>query len=266
MKLIDFAQLGGYRLKQPTFAKMQAAYFEILKALVGVLGLPDAGNFIVYGCEISGADITPGIMYIDGELCPFAGAPGTLATKIKKNISITTLAFKNGSNPGVFRDTTAVVDAAGAALSTFIRQSIVLDANYVHTDNNFTTPLKDKLDGIEAGAEKNIQADWSQVNALADDFIKNKPTILNVLHKSQFALGDFPSPGPQEQVTVPLSVNVGTSDYMVIGMMESLGSPTIDNNVWWMVKNCTPTSFDLLGEEIDGGTQNLMFHYIIIGN
>lgn len=31
----------------------------------------------------------------------------------------------------------------------------VSDASYVHTDNNFTTTLKNKLDGIEAGAEVN---------------------------------------------------------------------------------------------------------------
>lgn len=33
--------------------------------------------------------------------------------------------------------------------------TIVKDSNYVHTDNNFTTTLKNKLDGIEAGAEVN---------------------------------------------------------------------------------------------------------------
>lgn len=32
----------------------------------------------------------------------------------------------------------------------------VSDASYVHTDNNFTTTLKDKLDGIESGAEANV--------------------------------------------------------------------------------------------------------------
>lgn len=36
-----------------------------------------------------------------------------------------------------------------------IRQGMVKDENYVHTDNNFTTQLKDKLDGIEKGAQKN---------------------------------------------------------------------------------------------------------------
>ena len=33
-----------------------------------------------------------------------------------------------------------------------------VDANYVHTDNNFTTALKNKLDGIAAGAEVNQNA------------------------------------------------------------------------------------------------------------
>ena len=59
-------------------------------------------------------------------------------------------------------------------------QNLVQDASYVHTDNNFTTSLKDKLDGIASGAEVNVQADWSQSDSSADDFIKNKPTISNV--------------------------------------------------------------------------------------
>lgn len=33
--------------------------------------------------------------------------------------------------------------------------TIVKDANYIHTDNNFTNALKNKLDGIEDGAEAN---------------------------------------------------------------------------------------------------------------
>jgi hypothetical protein len=38
---------------------------------------------------------------------------------------------------------------------------------------------KEKLDGIEAGAEANVQADWSQTTTGADDYIKNKPTALS---------------------------------------------------------------------------------------
>lgn len=41
--------------------------------------------------------------------------------------------------------------------------------------NDFTNTLKDKLDGIAAGAEVNVQSDWDQSDNTKDDFIKNKP-------------------------------------------------------------------------------------------
>lgn len=43
--------------------------------------------------------------------------------------------------------------------------------------NDYTTTEKDKLAGIAAGAEANVQSDWNQTNSSADDFIKNKPSI-----------------------------------------------------------------------------------------
>lgn len=53
----------------------------------------------------------------------------------------------------------------------------VSDANYVHTDNNFTTALKDKLNGVATGAEVNVQSDWNITDTSSDAFIKNKPAI-----------------------------------------------------------------------------------------
>ena len=40
-----------------------------------------------------------------------------------------------------------------------------------------TTTQVSKLDGIESGAEANVQVDWSQTTTTADDYIKNKPTL-----------------------------------------------------------------------------------------
>ena len=54
--------------------------------------------------------------------------------------------------------------------------NFVTDANYVHTDNNFTTTLLNKLNGISAGAEVNVQSDWSVTTTTSDAYIKNKPT------------------------------------------------------------------------------------------
>lgn len=53
----------------------------------------------------------------------------------------------------------------------------VSDADYIHTDNNFTTALKDKLNGIANGAEVNVQSDWNVADTTSDAFIKNKPSI-----------------------------------------------------------------------------------------
>ena len=58
--------------------------------------------------------------------------------------------------------------------------NFVSDANYVHTDNNYTTTEKNKLSGIAAGAEVNVQANWTQTTTTADDYIKNKPTLATV--------------------------------------------------------------------------------------
>lgn len=55
--------------------------------------------------------------------------------------------------------------------------NFAVDANYVHTDNNYTTAEKNKLAGIAAGAEVNVQSNWAQTNSSSDDFIKNKPSI-----------------------------------------------------------------------------------------
>lgn len=55
--------------------------------------------------------------------------------------------------------------------------NFVSDSSYVHTDNNYTTTEKNKLNGIAAGAEVNVQSDWNVTSTSSDAFIKNKPTI-----------------------------------------------------------------------------------------
>lgn len=54
----------------------------------------------------------------------------------------------------------------------------VIDSSYVHTDNNYTTTEKSKLSGIAAGAEVNVNADWTAVSG--DSQILNKPSLATV--------------------------------------------------------------------------------------
>ena len=67
--------------------------------------------------------------------------------------------------------------------------NLVQDANYVHTDNNFTTSEKTKLAGIQAGAEQNVQSDWNQTDSSADDYIKNKPVIPEIPPMKELVAG-----------------------------------------------------------------------------
>ena len=43
--------------------------------------------------------------------------------------------------------------------------------------NDYTTAEKNKLGGIAAGAEVNVQANWAETDSSEDSFIKNKPSI-----------------------------------------------------------------------------------------
>ena len=92
-----------------------------------------------------------------------------------------TIQLKSGTSVTVLKthqDITGKVDKeTGKGLST----------------NDYTTAEKNKLAGIAAGAEVNVQSDWSQATTTADDYIKNKPTNLN-----QFANG----PGYQTAANV----------------------------------------------------------------
>lgn len=45
--------------------------------------------------------------------------------------------------------------------------------------NDFTNELKTKLENLDANAEENVQPNWNQTDSTADDYIKNKPTVLD---------------------------------------------------------------------------------------
>lgn len=92
---------------------------------------------------------------------------------------------KNGTNVQTFTANATSNKTANITVPTKTsdltnNSNFVADANYVHTDNNYTTTEKNKLAGIAAGAEVNVQANWAQTTTTADDYIKNKPTIPTV--------------------------------------------------------------------------------------
>ena len=89
---------------------------------------------------------------------------------------------KNGTTAGTFKANATVDKSINITVPTKTSDlsndsNFVVDANYVHTDNNFDNTAKNKLASIAGGAEVNVQSDWNETNTEDDAYIKNKPTI-----------------------------------------------------------------------------------------
>lgn len=122
MKKIDFDFSGGFPMKSKTLSSMQTAYFEVLKTVIAHFDLPNTGYYIIGGCELLASGIASGMMYIDGDICPFLGSDtGGTSTKIAKVETIEEAAFKNGLNNPVYYTYTALVNETGVALADFER-------------------------------------------------------------------------------------------------------------------------------------------------
>ena len=65
-------------------------------------------------------------------------------------------------------------------------ENLVQDADYVHTDNNFSDSDKSKLDSIEAGAQANVNSDWDAAFG-EPGFIENKPDLSQYATQTELA-------------------------------------------------------------------------------
>ena len=74
--------------------------------------------------------------------------------------------------------------------------------------NDYTTAEKNKLSGIAAGAEVNVQANWAETDSSEDSFIKNKPSIpsktSDLTNDSGFITGADVPEGAAASTTTPL--------------------------------------------------------------
>ena len=77
--------------------------------------------------------------------------------------------------------------------------------------NDYTDAEKTKLGGIAAGAEVNVQSDWSQSDNTADDYIKNKPNLATVATSGSYNdLTDKPTIPSEASVIDLSSYSVGS--------------------------------------------------------
>jgi len=113
--------------------------------------------------------------------------------------------------------------------------------------NDYTNAEKIKLAGIEEGAEVNVQADWSQNDDTADDFIKNKPEQLasSVGHFHVAHSGIFSFPQNIDANTPTILVNDGEGDFSTNDF-----APNGITNVWDSTTNSLDFSEFSLGDQL----------------
>ena len=108
--------------------------------------------------------------------------------------------------------------------------------------NDFTDTLKDKLDGIESGAEANVQADWSESDTQDDSYIRNKPALATVATSGAYAdLSGLPTLGTASaldtgtsQGNIPiLGANGKLADSVIpsLSIMEFKGTVSTKNDL-----------------------------------
>ena len=108
--------------------------------------------------------------------------------------------------------------------------NFVADANYVHTDNNFTSTLKTKLDGIAAGAEVNVVKGISQTSTGVGVDLSLSSGILSLLASTGTITEDTTNPSRNYYVT---GLTVATT----LGGVRTY----IDNNLALKANIASPT-------------------------
>jgi hypothetical protein len=116
------------------------------------------------GFSVSGNPVTT-----SGTLALSFASGYALPTTTKQSQWDTSYGWGNHASAGYLDSADIGVTVQGYNANT------VIDASYVHTDNNYTTTEKSKLAAIAAGAEVNVNADWNSISG--DAQILNKPTL-----------------------------------------------------------------------------------------
>jgi hypothetical protein len=107
------------------------------------------------------------------------------------------------------------------AVKTAVDLKVDVVAGKGLSENDFTNTLKTKLDGIQAGAEVNVNADWNAVSG--DAQILNKPTIPDTsdfVEKSDFTSHSILA--KQSGASDPVAVSIGNNE--ILGRKSGGGS------------------------------------------
>lgn len=137
-------------------------------------------------------------------------------------------------------------------------------ANVTETSNFdegvYQLETNDVLEGGSLGVLNKAIKNLANRTKWIKDWIDTVKFLL-FLRKGTVAVGDV---SIDKIITVSFP-SVGTTNYMITGTLVSKSTNySDDNDVFWMIREKTATSFKLCLREVTGETQNLDFDYVII--
>ncbi|AXG70421.1 hypothetical protein KORDIASMS9_02661 [Kordia sp. SMS9] len=162
---------------------------------------------------------------------------------------------------------------ATESVSGIARIATQNESNGSTVDDKFITPKK--LNGRSATTTRTGVVELATTNeaiagvdtqraitpkALADALASLIPQS-PILHTGTYTIGN---PGLDQLYTVNFP-NVQTSNYMIAGSIVSVGADwNTDNDVFYVVRNKTSSSFQLAIREIESVVQNIRFEYMLV--
>lgn len=183
-----------------TYTDSTTSTFDVYNGADGTGSVFSVGMSVPTGLSVIGSPITT-----SGTLAVSYQTGYSIPTDAKQTNWDTAYGWGNHASAG-YLDTTDI----GANVQGY-NANTVIDASYVHTDNNYTTTEKNKLAGIAAGAEVNVNADWNAISG--DAQILNKPVLATVATSGSYNdLSDKPTiPAAYADANVDAHLNTSTA-------------------------------------------------------
>lgn len=231
MNRINFENTGGFPLGAYTLDFMQKSY-QLLNTLGNI-----AGNLsILSGCEEVGRSITDGVVYIDGEVLPFKGAP------ISEKVIIVETSQKRIFKDGVEK---AVEYTRYATFGNSINGHLWAD---------FKRPLNNQQIEAQSFTDKNSLL--KRLKKLEDRVRKTVPIgLVAIWDKPASEIPEGWEEHTEMQGVVPVGYKRDDSDFGAIG--TKVGSKTVriekDNlpDIEIDLKNKNGSGFEVIGFNLE---------------
>lgn len=210
MNTLNFNQSVGFPLETDILDAMQTAY-KLFNALGSIAG----EKSILSGCVTTGDNVTDGVIYLNGEVLEFRG--GFAQTDVVIQEEITSLEFEDGNYNEVVKVRFATFGTSGTSYpwADFKR-------GYA---TNLLQPFIEKLNGIEAEAQKNVTPNYAQNIPSGPGYIANKPTNLVKRAGNIYGFAFYGTPSEYWEI----NHMAGTLDYVVAGEFVNNGIIDVGN-------------------------------------